>query len=270
MNSNPLVTVIIPTYNRPKYVSRAIQSVLNQTYPSIEIIVVDDASDADLQPIIDQFPSVSFLVNDSNRGGGFSRNRGIAQAKGTFINFLDDDDILYPKKIESQISLFIQSDVPDLGMITCHALDERSGEAHIRYNRFQGDIHRKLLRSFAISGIETMLYRKECLEEVGGFDEQLQSSQEYDLLIRVSEKYGVDYVDEVLTQEFESTNQISTNFDKKIQGAQRLFKKHNWRYKKQGLLFWIKMRIKLLFLLFRFYVGKILGEKAYRMLLIRK
>lgn len=270
MDKKPLVSVIIPTYNRLDFVSRAIQSVLDQTYPNVEIIVVDDASDEDLQSVIDAFPSVTFLINDSNRGGGYSRNRGIKEASGTYINFLDDDDILYPEKIEKQVALFETSKVPNLGMITCHALDERSGEPHTRHNRFIGNIYKELLANFAISGIETMLYKKEYLLEVGGFDEGLQSSQEYDLLIRYSENHAVDFVDEVLTREFQSTNQISTNFDKKIQGARRLFKKHNKRYKGQGFFFWIRMRLKLGFLLIRFYAGKLLGEKAYRMLLLRQ
>ncbi|MGN8224556.1 glycosyltransferase family 2 protein [Gracilimonas sp. BCB1] len=262
-----LVSVIIPSFNRVDLVERAIQSVIDQSYPEVEIIVIDDASDVDIRHRVEGLPGVKYYRNKENRGACYSRNRGIQEAKGEYINFLDDDDVLLPTKLETQVECFKQSNDPDLGMVTCHANDGRSGEFIIRENKVKGDIYNLLLNRFSVSGIETMLFKTDFIREIGGFDENLQSSQEYDLLIRFAEHYTVDYVDEVLTKEFRSVNQISTNFDKKIQGARYLYKKHDHRFREKGFLFWLKMKSKLQMLILRFYVGKVFGEKMYRMLL---
>ncbi|MFA5668010.1 MAG: glycosyltransferase family A protein [Balneolaceae bacterium] len=267
IKENPLVTVIIPTYNRPELVQRAVKSVQEQTYSNIEIIVIDDASEKDIFNSLEGYENIRVLRNEVNKGGCFSRNRGIKEARGEYINFLDDDDILYPEKIEKQISCFQNSSDSDLGMVTAHALDKRSGVEQKKYNRVEGNIYKDLLSSYAVSGIETMLFKKSALERINGFDEQIASSQEYDLLIRFAEYYTVDYVDEILSQEFRSINQISLNFDKKKSGAKYLYKKHKNRFKSQGLYFWLKMKLKFNFLYVRFFVGKHFGEKAYRLLM---
>lgn len=260
------MSVIIPTYNRPEFVSRAIESVLAQTYPAIEIIVIDDASEMDVNHLNEEYPSVLFLRNSENRGPCNSRNRGIKEASGDYINFLDDDDELFPKKIELQVRKFQNSNDPDLGMITCHVMDCRSGTKKIIKNNVKGDIYKRLLTQFAVSGTETMLFKKTVFDKVDGFDENLESSQEYDLFIRVSEKFKIDYVDKVLTKKNRSLAQISLNFDKKIKGAKYLFKKHDSRFRSSGFILWVRNRIKLKGLLARYYVGKWFGEKAYRML----
>ncbi|WP_158551358.1 glycosyltransferase family A protein [Rhodohalobacter sp. SW132] len=264
MNS-PLVSIVIPTYNRPGHLVRAIESALRQTYENIEIIVVDDCSDLDLDQFREEFPAVKLYKNSDNRGACFSRNRGLEIASGDYINFLDDDDELYPDKIALQIQKFQRSADPNLGMVTCHLEDYRSGNKQIVRNRVNGDVYRLLLSKFAIAGTESMLFKRSVFDEVGGFDENLQSSQEYDLFLRVSELFTVDYVDKILSRKNRSSDQISLNFDKKMAGAKYLFKKHDERYRQIGFLFWLKMRLKLRGLICRFYIGKWFGEKAYRL-----
>lgn len=266
-SSHPLVTVVIPTYNRPDLVLRAVESVLNQSYPNIEIIVVDDASDQNAESLLKKFDKVKYFKNRTNKGPCFSRNVGLKEASGEYINFLDDDDLIFETKIEKQIALFRNTSDEKLGMVTSHAIDKRSGKTYKKLNKVKGDIYQKLLRSYTVSGTETMLFKISYLKEIGGFDEKLLSSQEYDLLIRFCHRYTVDYVDEILSEENRSYGQISVNFEKKIKGARRLYKKHSWRFKEESILFWMIMQIKLYLLLFRFYAGKILGEKAYRILL---
>lgn len=263
----PLVSVVIPTYNRPEYLKRAIRSVLNQTYSNIEIIVVDDASDLDLAPLKEMFPDVTFLKNEQNRGACYSRNRGIEIAAGEFVNFLDDDDELYPKKIELQVQKFTESDNQKLGMVTCHLIDERSGKPVEIRNKVRGNIYRKMLRRYAVSGTETMLFKIGPVSEAGGFDDALPANHEYDLMIRISESYDVDYVDSVLTKKNRSVNQININFDKKITGARMLYAKHKNRFRNQGLLFLITINLKYRLLHLRFLIGKLFGEKVYRSLL---
>lgn len=267
MKSDLLVSVVIPTYNRPDLLTRAVDSVKNQTYSNIEIIVVDDASPIDPTEGLSAYKDLHLFRNSENMGACYSRNLGLSKAKGEFINFLDDDDLLFPEKIEKQIDFFLTSKDERLGMVTCHAKDERSGEVKIKYNRVRGNIYKQLLNRYAVSGTETMLFKTDIVRQAGGFDEGLESSQEYDLLIRLSEDHSIDFVDEVLTREFRSIDQISTNFDKKIQGARHLYSKHDHRFKDMGIGFWLKKKVKLQVLLFRFYVGQVLGEKMYRLLL---
>ena len=265
--AGPLVSVVIPTYNRPKYLENAIRSVLNQTYPNLEIIVVDDASDLGYEPLKEKYSSVTFMKNDENRGACYSRNRGLEAANGEFINFLDDDDELFPEKIRLQIQQFQQSDDPNLGMVTCHLVDERSGKPVEVRNRVRGNIYRRILARYAVSGTETMLFKKELVVKAGGFDDHLPANHEYDLLIRISESAAVDYVDEVLSKKNRSVNQININFDKKITGAKMLYNKHKNRFRNQGVLFWITISLKYRLLHVRFLIGKLFGEKVYRILL---
>lgn len=262
----PVVSVIIPTHNRPEYLKRALTSVQEQTFDKVEAIVVDDASSTDLTGVIRDFPKVIFLRNKTNRGPCYSRNRGLKQARGEFINFLDDDDKLYPQKLEKQVAIYRNSPDHKLGMVTCHVLDRRSGKKIVTYNKLQGNIYKKLLYGYALAGTETVLFKKSGLNEVAGFDEKLQSSQEYDLFIRMAKNFTVDYVDKILTEKYKSTNQISVNFNKKLSGAHYLFKKHSDAYLAEGLFFWLFMRLKFWGLSARFMVGKYLGERYYRLL----
>ncbi len=267
MDPQPLVSVVIPTYNRIDLLTRAVDSVQNQTYPNIEIIVVDDGSQKDPADVLNGYKNLHFFRNPKNLGASYSRNLGLSKANGIFINFLDDDDILFPEKIEKQVKVFLAASEPSLGIVTCHSKDERSGRPKIKYNRVKGDIYRALLDRYIVSGTETLLMKTAAVKSVGGFDEQLQSSQEYDLLIRLCKDHTIDFVDEVLTREFRSVDQISTNFDKKIQGARHLYSKHDHRFREFGWGFWLKKKIKLQILILRFYVGKIFGENVYRKLL---
>lgn len=260
----PLVSIVIPTHNRPDHLERALESALRQTYENIEIIVVDDGSELSLEVFEERSPSVRFLKNSTNRGACYSRNRGLEIAKGDYINFLDDDDELYPKKIELQIEKFQESEETNLGMVTCHLLDCRSGDKKIIENVIRGDVYKEMLSGFAVSGTEAMLFKSSLFDQIEGFDENLESSQEYDLFIRASEVCTIDYVDQVLTRKNRSDNQISLNFNKKIQGATYLFEKHDKRYRKIGSFFRMKMRLKLYGLVCRFLIGKWFGEKAYR------
>lgn len=267
MSDNPLVTVVIPTYNRPDHLRRALASVLDQKGVIQEVIVVDDASDLDMSDELEKYPQVTYLRNAKNMGGGYARNRGLQAAKGTYINFLDDDDEFLDGKLRKQVHQFEISDIAPLGMVSCHLRDLRSGKEVLLRNKCRGDIYKASLQGYTVNLTSSMLFKTEAVRYIGGFDETLPANQEYDLIIRFSKHYGVDYVDEVLARANRSTGQIHSNFEKKRDGAIRLFDKYDNDYRKIGFAFRLKMRIKLVILLFRFWIGKRFGEKAYRMLL---
>src|SRR5262245_25838031 len=103
MNGSPLVSVIIPSYNSARFVSQAVRSVLEQTYSPLEIIVVNDGSTDDTVSVLDAYKGDIQIVHQANGGVSKARNRGIREAKGKFIAFLDADDQWLPSKIQKQI-----------------------------------------------------------------------------------------------------------------------------------------------------------------------
>ena len=122
--SNPGISVIIPTYNRAHLISRSAKSVLAQTYPDFELIIVDDGSGDNTEEIIEALadPRIRYLRHESNRGVSAARNTGIRAARGDYIAFQDSDDEWLPQKLEKQLGLFEQDNRGDLGLVLCEHL----------------------------------------------------------------------------------------------------------------------------------------------------
>lgn len=258
--NTPLVSIIIPSYNRPHYLRRALKSALNQTYQNIEIIVIDDNSTKDLYSIVQDFNDkrLSYYRNEENKGATYSRNKGIDLSKGEFINFLDDDDKLYPQKIELQINKFRDSSVKNLGVVVCDVEYKRRDIHQVKRNHLKGNIYRNLLRSYAIYGIHSMLIKSKYVVK---FDTNLKSNQEYDLAIRLAKRCNFDYVPQTLAQVFHSPDQISFNFAKKIEGTRYLFKKYSHEFLKYGVLFYGYNWLRFKFLLLKYYIYLYFGDK---------
>ncbi|MFT4326793.1 MAG: glycosyltransferase family 2 protein [Candidatus Woesearchaeota archaeon] len=263
MKQKPLVSIIIPTHNRASFISRAITAALEQSYSNIEVIVVDDCSSDNTKDVVLGFSNtkVIYFRNKQNKGGPYSRNRGLSHAKGDYIMFLDDDDSLHPDKITLQVEKFESSKVKNLGVVTCDVSYKRSDIASVRKNRLQGIIYKQLLRSYCVFGTETMLIKKTCFDVIKGFDIKLASNQEYDLAIRLAQHFSFDYVPRVLTYKYESTDQISFNFTKKLNGTRYLYKKHLSAFKEQGVYGYNFFRFRYLF--FKYSVGKYCGRRVY-------
>src|SRR5680860_243609 len=125
----PLFTVVIPTYRRDDFLRDAISSVLAQTFPDYEIIVVDDAPDSSTASVVAAFgdPRITYLKNSRSKGGAGTRNTGAALARGAWIAFLDDDDTWLPQKLES-IATIVSADNAELGLVY-------SGRSRYDFNR---------------------------------------------------------------------------------------------------------------------------------------
>lgn len=264
--TNPLVSVIIPTYNRPDYLERAVTSVLKQTHQNLEIIIIDDHSVIDLSHIISKFQDtrINFYRNKANRGSVYSRNRGISLCKGDYINFLDDDDELLPDKIELQLRKYNQSEVQNLGVIVCDMEYNRRDINQVKQNHLKGQIYKKLLAQYCIYGIHSMLIKREfCVR----FDPQLTSNQEYDLAIRVAKNTNFDFVPKVLAITHESEDQISFNYNKKKKGTLYLFEKYRSEFLKFGIRFYLYNWFRFRYLLFRYFVTlKVRNEKINKIM----
>jgi len=115
MNSEPKVSIIIPTYNQSQYLEEAMESVLNQTYQNIEIIIVDDGSTDNTSEVVKSFDNKIIYIPQKNKGASSARNAGIKKAQGQYVAFLDSDDMWIKNKLEKQIK-FIQNN-PEIGLL---------------------------------------------------------------------------------------------------------------------------------------------------------
>ena len=197
-----IVTAVITTHNRSILLGRAIESVLSQTYPAIECIVVDDNSDDDTAEVCSAFDKVQYIHigAEESRGGNYARNKGIKAAKGKYLAFLDDDDYWLPEKIQKQVALIEQSKAK---VIYCGRRNENVENDRIRYSynipvkEYSGDLNRKIFSAIPTT-TSALLVDKDTLIKAGSFDENLKFWQEYDLMIRLSQVTEFDFVEEPL------------------------------------------------------------------------
>ncbi|MFP4197893.1 MAG: glycosyltransferase family 2 protein, partial [Methanomassiliicoccales archaeon] len=226
----PLVSVVLTTFNRSNLVTRAIRSVLNQTYENLEIIVVDDCSDDDTEEIVKSIRDdrLRYFRNKRNEGASSARNRGIDLSRGDYVAFQDDDDEWLPDKLESQVEIL--SSAPDkVGLVYCKTLRRRDGEEKYfpRFKKLcmEGDIHNALLvRNLIIT--PAALVRKICLKKVGGFDTGLEALVEWELWIRFSKEYEVRYIDRALLISYETEKSISSDYTSAVNSLVKIVNKH--------------------------------------------
>lgn len=200
---NELISVIIPTYKRNETLERAIKSVENQTYSSIEIIVVDDNAKfpeyrENNREIIKRHKNIIFIENKENLGGGLSRNEGIKKAKGKYIAFLDDDDEYLPEKLEKQYNLYKKLKNDNIAMIYCYAkMINVDKSTYIKKVDFEGTPLIENINN-CIAATSWWFCPKEKLESVGGF-EDISSRQDASLILKFLLKgYEVYRVPEIL------------------------------------------------------------------------
>lgn len=200
---NPMISVIIPVYNQAQFVRQAIDSALAQTEEPVELIVVNDGSTDDTASELAQYesdPRVRFITQD-NRGVAAARNAGAALATGDLLAFLDADDIWLPTKLERQGERW--KNQPDLGLVHVGVLEiDETGEALAeRLDGLEGKVALDLLlfqRPVILGGGSGMLIPAPIFRELGGFDERLSTSADWDLFYRIASSYRVGFVPEIL------------------------------------------------------------------------
>ena len=198
--SDPLVSIIMPTYNHSVHIGAAVESVLGQTYPNYELIIIDNFSEDETEEIIKSYSDSRICYTKfSNKGIiAASRNFGIQKAKGKYVAFLDSDDIWLPRKIEKQLSLMESNQNVSLSyVLSAYLFPDGSVEGkypELRH-RYKGAIFKKmyLLNPIANSGA---MVRKSIFDEIGMLDEnpKLVGVEDVDLWLRIALKYSVDYV----------------------------------------------------------------------------
>ncbi|MCA1581403.1 MAG: glycosyltransferase [Acidobacteria bacterium] len=199
----PRVSVVLTTHNRSRWMSEALASVLNQTWRDFEVLVVDDASTDDTREVVRAVddPRVRYLRNERNLRLPASRNRGIREARGEWVAFLDDDDAWLPEKLEKQIAV-VGRGAADLGLVYTGSVmvDRVSGKIHYTWlPAKRGDLSEVLRDGNCLGpGGSTALARKTSLERAGLFDEDLRYGEDYDLWIRLASAASFDFVAEPL------------------------------------------------------------------------
>ena len=191
----PTVSVIIPTYNRARYIGDSIRSVLLQTYADIEIIVVDDGSIDDTAKVIEAISDPRlFYLRQKNCGRSKARNHALSVARGKYITFLDSDDLYLPNKIELQVDYLIRH--PGTGMVytSAYCVDDVGELLPHKYEAtVSGLIYEQIAFFMPVTiTLPTVMTYREVLEYVGGFDEQMHRFEDTDMWRRISKSYRID------------------------------------------------------------------------------
>jgi len=191
---SPSISVVIPTFNRALLLSRALRSVVTQTLPADEIIVVDDgSSDGTLQILAEAYPSIT-KIRQANCGVSAARNRGIEAASGEWIAFLDSDDEWLPDKLMRQFSAVSVRPMPLVSH--CDEIWIRRGVRVNPMNKHKkegGWLFKKSIQLCAISPSSAFIHRT-VFDGVGLFDEKLPACEDYDLWLRITSRFPVHYI----------------------------------------------------------------------------
>jgi len=230
MQENPLVTIICLAFNHEKFVVETLNSVTEQNYQPIELIIVDDCSTDNTKFVIDNWlllhPKVQFIANEINIGNTKAFNNALKFAKGEYIIDLAADDLLLPNGIQIQVDAFQKSKFKNIGVVYGNAeIINENGSFNSFYfpvdangkvitNRKTGDIYSSVLSSGDSICSVSALIKKEVFDFLGGYDETL-AYEDLDSWIRASREYEFDFIDEVLVQKRMVTNSLGSNFYKK-------------------------------------------------------
>jgi len=218
MTEYPLISCIIPTFNRADKIARAATSVLRQTWSNLELIIVDDQSTDNtrevVQSLAEKEPRIIYLLNPE-KGANRARNYAISRAEGEFFAFLDDDDQWLPAKLEKQMDCFQKH--PDAGLVFTafkrYAANRITRRHPSRLSRIRSNkiTDRLLKQNFITTSV--MLVKKDIFQQVGLFDPNQKSFQDWEFLIRISLKFPIVYLNKTLIRQYESNDSIT--LDKK-------------------------------------------------------
>ena len=227
--NQPLVSIIIPTYARGKYICRAIESAINQTYTNVEVIVVDDNGENTsnqlqtyqlLKPYIDT-GKIKYLVHKINKNGSAARNTGIKNAMGEYISFLDDDDEFFLDKISKQVQILNSLNVEWAG-VYCNSMDVIVNKNSTKKILNKAIISDNLIEVFlsckANFGSSSLLLRRSVCQEINGFDETFKRHQDWEFIVRILRKYKLKVVepDKALLNYYIYPDNINRPFGLKI------------------------------------------------------
>jgi len=230
--AEPLVTAIVPAHNAARYVQATLDSLRRQTDSALEILVVDDGSTDDTAERVARAAEQDGrlrLIRQPNAGVAAARNRGLEEARGDFIAFVDADDVWYPRAIE-RLRQRLQAAGEDCGLAYawCVTLDESGRlEGDFRAALIQGHVSSTLVCHNFIGCASATLIRRDCLDEIGGFDCRFrargaQGCEDWDLYLRLAAKYTFAAVPEFLIGYRKHAQSMSTDWDAMVRSHEEM------------------------------------------------
>ena len=241
MLKNIKVSVVIPVYKRTRFLRKAIQSVLEQTYSNFEIILVDDNSNVSISNIIEKIiknfndSRIHYISHGVNRGMSEARNTGIRSSNGKYIAFLDTDDEWFPDKLNEQVRIF-KNESKNLGAVYCGVtyIDEKGNNVSKEWiPEKKGNIYEDLLFKNCVGGCSGVIVKKECFNKVGLFDKNFPVCQDSDMWIRVAKDYNFCFAKKSLVRFRIHPEQQTKNHDLMIEDINRIQVKYVNELKKR-------------------------------------
>jgi len=233
-----MLSVIIPAYNRARVLPKAVQSVFDQGYDDLEVIVVDDASQDETESVMAEIkdPRVVYIRHPRNQGGAAARNTGIERARGEFIAFLDSDDLWLPGKLHKQMDLFRKLD-DSYGVVYSglNVIFEETGDSEIVPALRRGSFLNELLIANSIRTLSSVVVKRRSLQAVGGLDARLRSCQDWDLYIRLMKICKFDCIEEPLVTYYvnkQDPSRISNIGRSILQGHRMIAEKYKDDYQR--------------------------------------
>lgn len=198
-----LISVVIPTYNQANFLADAIDSVLNQSYTNLELIVVNDGSTDGTSILLEKYKEKINIIEKKNEGVSSARNAGLQKARGEYIAFLDSDDLWIREKLELQIQKFQEKSNIGLVYSGIRVVSENLESIETINPRFKGDVWIKYLKFPAVAitllGCSTSLIRMDVARQIGYFDLNLSIAADWDYFRRISDVTNLEFIDDPLT-----------------------------------------------------------------------
>lgn len=189
---SPLTSVVIPTYYRNEFLSRAIESALGQSFRPIEVLVVDDSGEAHARPVVSEFDDVRYVPLDTNRGVNAARTAGARRARGRYVQFLDDDDLMHEQKIERQVRVFERT--TDVGVVYT-GIEKNGTDPVLPTPHVRGDVlEYALMFEMWPCMTSTMLIDSRILAELLPFPDR-EGATDLEIMIMLAELTEFEYVD---------------------------------------------------------------------------
>lgn len=225
-----MISVVIPTYNRAGVIVRSVESVLNQSYRDIEVIVVDDCSTDDTKAVLETIKDerLRYCCLEKNSGACAARNKGIELSRGEYIAFQDSDDEFLPNKMEAQLNTLLEKKA-DIVFCAFEKIFSDGVRQYIPSNTAEGFLGQRELIYESLVSTQTILGRAEVIRSVG-FDVTMPRMQDYDFIIRASERYSVYFLNQALVNVYEQPDSITATprqYQKRLEITQKLLEKYN-------------------------------------------
>jgi len=236
------VSVVIPTYNRAEFLKRAIESVFKQTFQDFELIIVDDGSTDKTKEVVNSFWSdkIKYIYQENSGGAARPKNTGIKVATGEYIAILDDDDEWLPEKLEKQVRFLDEH--PEIDIVGCNYLI--NGKKEYRIPEYK-DVLKRILETDDMGTGSIMVYRRKVFDNVGLFDENLRSSQDKEMRIRLAQEHRFGFVREPLAIYYTGHDNISSlglSTEEREKDWEYLYNKYKKYYDKDRVLYKKKLR----------------------------